>query len=77
VLQTDSIAEHEGAVAEEEEHGEIAVSEQRFKQAAATNADTVAVGCPFCMAMFNDAAKAEGSDIQVKDVAEIIVEKLK
>jgi Fe-S oxidoreductase len=61
----------------EEEHGEIAVSEQRFKQAAATNADMVAVGCPFCMVMFNDAAAAEGSDIQIKDVAEIIVDKLK
>jgi Fe-S oxidoreductase len=61
----------------EEEHGEIAVSEHRFKQAQATKADTVAVGCPFCMVMLNDAAKAEGSDIQIKDVAEIIVDKLK
>ncbi|MEN8241007.1 MAG: (Fe-S)-binding protein [Chloroflexota bacterium] len=61
----------------EEEHGDIPVSEQRFKQVAATKAETVAVGCPFCMVMLNDAAKAEGSDIQVKDVAEIIVDKMK
>jgi Fe-S oxidoreductase len=61
----------------EEEHGDIAVSEERFKQAEATKADTVAVGCPFCKVMMDDAAKAEGSEMQVKDIAEIIVERLK
>ncbi len=58
----------------EEEHGEIGVNRRRFQQAAATEADTLAVGCPFCMIMMQDAAKAEGSRMQVKDVAQIIVE---
>ncbi|MGD2027886.1 MAG: (Fe-S)-binding protein [Anaerolineales bacterium] len=60
----------------EEEHGEVGVNHNRFKQAAETGADTLAVGCPFCMVMLTDAGKAQNSDIQVKDVAEIIVEGL-
>jgi Fe-S oxidoreductase len=60
----------------EEEHGEIGVNRSRFQQAAATGAETLAVGCPFCMIMLKDAAKAEGSHIEVKDVAQIIVEGL-
>jgi len=35
------------------------------------------VGCPFCLTMMTDAAKGEGSEIQVKDVAEIVAERLK
>jgi Fe-S oxidoreductase len=37
----------------------------------------VAVGCPFCLTMMTDAAKGEDSPIQVKDVAEIVAERLK
>ena len=61
----------------EEEPGTMRVSEARFKEAKETGADTVAVGCPFCMTMFSDAAKAEGGSIQVKDVAELVVEQMK
>jgi Fe-S oxidoreductase len=60
----------------EEEHGETGVNLSRFKQAAETGADTLAVGCPFCMVMLTDAGKAQGSQVQVKDIAEIIVEGL-
>jgi Fe-S oxidoreductase len=60
----------------EEEHGDTGVNRERFRQAAETGADTLAVGCPFCMIMLRDAANAEGSEMQVKDVAEIIVEGL-
>jgi Fe-S oxidoreductase len=35
------------------------------------------VGCPFCLTMMNDASKADGGNIQVKDVAEIVAERLK
>jgi AhpD family alkylhydroperoxidase len=34
------------------------------------------VGCPFCLAMLTDAAKAAGSEVQVKDVAEVVAETL-
>ncbi len=61
----------------EEEHGEQGVNRARFEQAASTGAETLAVGCPFCMVMLTDASKAENSAMQVKDVAEIIAEKLR
>ena len=61
----------------EEEPGTMRVSEARFKEAKETGANTVAVGCPFCMTMFSDAAKAEGGSIQVKDVAELVVDQMK
>jgi len=61
----------------EEEEGSARVNEARFAEAKATGADTVAVGCPFCLTMMTDAAKGEDSQIQVKDVAEIVVERMK
>jgi Fe-S oxidoreductase len=60
----------------EEEHGETGVNLSRFKQASETGAETLAVGCPFCMVMLTDAGKAQGSQMQVKDIAEIVVEGL-
>ncbi|MGH2593790.1 MAG: (Fe-S)-binding protein, partial [Anaerolineae bacterium] len=60
----------------EEEHGRERVSAKRFREAMATGRNTLAVGCPFCMIMLTDAAKAEKSEMQVKDVAEIVAEAL-
>jgi len=34
------------------------------------------VGCPFCITMLGDAATADGGTVAVKDVAEIVVERL-
>ncbi len=61
----------------EEEEGSARVNVTRFAEAKSTGADTVAVGCPFCLTMMTDAAKGENSPIQVKDVAEIVAERLK
>ena len=61
----------------EEEHGDERVNANRLQQAQATGADTLAVGCPFCMVMLNDANKEEGEAMQVKDVAEIVAERMK
>lgn len=63
-----------GQIWKEEEHGTAAVNETRFAEAQATGADTLAVGCPFCMTMMTDAAKGAGSEMQVKDVAELVAE---
>lgn len=60
----------------EEEHGDEGVNANRFRQAQETGADTLAVGCPFCMVMLTDAGKDEGADMEIKDVAEIIAERL-
>jgi len=61
----------------EEEAGSGRVNEARFKEAKMTGANTVAVGCPFCLTMMSDASKADGGSIEVKDVAEIIAEQMK
>ena len=61
----------------EEAEGTANVNHTRFKQAKATGAKTLAVGCPFCMTMLNDASKADGGEVAVKDVAEIVAERLK
>mgnify|MGYP000091052927 CR=1 FL=1 len=60
----------------EEEHGEKAVNLVRYEEAIETGADTLAVGCPFCMQMF-ETAKSEHSDGPVvRDVAEMLAEQL-
>ena len=61
----------------EEENGTARVNTTRFAEAKATGANTVAVGCPFCLTMMSDASKADGGNVQVKDVAELIVERMK
>ena len=61
----------------EEEPGSQRVNEARFAEAKATGAQAVAVGCPFCMTMLTDASKADGGSLPVKDVAEIVAERMK
>ena len=61
----------------EEEAGSARVNATRFAEAKSTGADTVAVGCPFCMGMMTDASKTDGGNIQVKDIAEIVLERMK
>ena len=61
----------------EEENGTMRVNEARFKEAKQTGANTLAVGCPFCMTMLSDASRADGSSMEVKDVAELVSERMK
>ena len=60
----------------EEEHSPERVNANRFREAQATGAETVAVGCPFCMVMLNDARKDANSEVQVLDVAEIVAQSM-
>jgi Fe-S oxidoreductase len=60
----------------EEEHGAKAVNIERYEEAKATGADTLAVGCPFCMQMFTTAQTAVEGGPEVRDVAEIVAEGL-
>jgi Fe-S oxidoreductase len=61
----------------EEEHGAEAVNVNRYQEAAATGAGTIAVGCPFCLTMLTDASKQAGEGgLQVKDIAELVAETL-
>jgi Fe-S oxidoreductase len=60
----------------EEEHGSERVNANRFREVEATGADVLAVGCPFCMIMLTDAKKAANSEMQVLDIAELVVARL-
>ncbi len=61
----------------EEDTGTM-INENRAEEAIATNADTVATSCPFCMTMMQDGIKTKGhgDKVQVKDVAEILAESM-
>lgn len=60
----------------EEEHGVKAVSAERYDEAKATGADTLAVGCPFCMQMFTSAQTGDATPMQIKDVVELVAERM-
>lgn len=61
----------------EEEKGEQRVNQARYAEARATQAQAVAVACPFCLTMFTDAAKSDASGgMEVKDVAEFVLERM-
>jgi Fe-S oxidoreductase len=53
-------------------------SRVRIKEAYETGADTLAVACPSCLAMFTDAVKSEDLEgkLAVKDIAQIVKESL-
>ncbi|MSU57124.1 MAG: 4Fe-4S dicluster domain-containing protein [Pedosphaera sp.] len=59
-----------------EEDPKQRVSTVRAKEALATGAKTVAVGCPFCLTMMTDGVAAQNDSARVMDVAEILVERL-
>ncbi len=59
----------------EEEAGQRVCS-LRAKEALATGAKTVAVGCPFCLTMMTDGVATQSDSVQVKDVAEILADRL-
>jgi Fe-S oxidoreductase/nitrate reductase gamma subunit len=52
------------------------VNAERWSQLAVLQPEKVAVGCPFCMTMLRDAAAAEGSVVEVEDLAEIVARAL-
>jgi Fe-S oxidoreductase len=61
----------------EEEKGTQAVNANRYAEAQATGADTLAVGCPFCARMLNDSNTQAGTPMKINDVAEIVAEAIK
>jgi len=60
----------------EEEHGTKAVNIERYTEATKTGAEVVAVGCPFCAQMFETAKSTLGSGPVIKDIAELVAERL-
>jgi Fe-S oxidoreductase len=41
-----------------------------------TNAELLAVACPYCLQMFEETIKSMNLDLQVMDIAEILYESL-
>ena len=52
------------------------VNKIRAEEIAATGCDTVAIGCPFCSIMVKDGLDSVGSNMDVKDVAELLWEQI-
>ena len=65
-----------GQMWKEEEEGDKAVNVERYQEASATGVSTIAVGCPFCLTMLTDAAKSADEGIEVRDIAELVAERL-
>jgi len=62
----------------EDDEGEK-INIERTKEAVATTADTIASACPFCMTMLTDGVKhfEKNEEIEVKDIAELVLESSK
>ena len=54
------------------------VNIERTEELLATDPQTIAVNCPFCMTMITDGVKAKekSDEVHVKDIAEILLEKI-
>ncbi len=60
----------------EEAHGTERINTNRFQEAQNTGLELLAVACPFCMVMLNDAKNDTNSNMEILDIAEIIVQSL-
>ncbi|OGT27871.1 MAG: [Fe-S]-binding protein [Gammaproteobacteria bacterium RBG_16_66_13] len=60
----------------EEEHGTERVNANRIREVVASGAEVLAVGCPFCMIMLGDEVKQSGAGLEVRDIAEVIADRL-
>ncbi len=51
---------------------------ERTEEAVATGANTIASACPFCMTMLTDGTKAidKNEEVEIKDIAEIVLENI-
>lgn len=58
----------------EPEKGRKDINVERTEEALAEKPNIIATGCPFCMTMMTDGVKNVNSDVQVKDIAELIAE---
>jgi len=52
------------------------ISVLRMQEAVKTGAKTLAVACPFCITMLEDATKGPGGGLEVRDIAELVAERL-
>lgn len=62
-----------------EEVGGTRINERRLNQLTEAKPETLAVGCPFCLTMLEDAAKSSSLDVEirVRDLSELVAEATK
>src|ERR1022692_4718224 len=62
-----------------EEVGGTRINECRLSQLTEAKPETIAVGCPFCLTMLEDAVKSRslGVGIRVRDLSELVAEATK
>jgi len=65
-----------GLVLAEEKTGRR-INVERVGMAQETGASTLVSNCPFCLTMFDDGVKMAETDLQARDLAEIVEERLK
>ena len=58
-----------------EENTGTRMSHHRLDELMVNEPDTIAVSCPFCVLMLEDAVKAKNLNVQVKDIGEMLVKK--
>lgn len=63
-----------GAHAFMEDTSDLKINTVRASQARETGAEVIATGCPFCTTMLSDGSKAIGNDVEVKDVALLLLD---
>jgi Fe-S oxidoreductase len=61
---------------EEEKSPDGRINQKRFDQISQAHPETIAVGCPFCMTMLEDALKSRSLEeqMEVRDLAELIAD---
>jgi Fe-S oxidoreductase len=59
-----------------DDSAETRVGRSRVAEALDTGAQTLAVACPFCLIMTSDGVAARGGKMEVRDLAEILVESI-
>jgi Fe-S oxidoreductase len=59
-----------------EEHEGTRINQKRFDQLSEAKPEAIAVGCPFCMTMLEDAVKSRALEdkLRVRDLAELVAE---
>jgi heterodisulfide reductase subunit D len=65
-----------GCFWKEEEKDTTRTNLTRFDRIAVANPETLAVGCPFCMTMMEDAVKSRSLEekVRIRDLSELISE---
>jgi Fe-S oxidoreductase len=58
------------------EEGADPINLERVREAVRTEADTLAVACPFCTVMLGDGVQSEGAEIEVIDVSTLLAERI-